>query len=337
MQFRSVCLILSLSTVLQGPHVPSTAPPPLGKLVDLGGYRLHLYCTGKGKPTVVFSSGAGDFSFDWYLAQSKVAQFTRACSYDRGGEAWSDLGPKPHTIFQEAHDLGRLLKRAGEKGPFILVGQSAGSTIARAFYLEYPKQVAGMVLVDGYHEDGRLFINGKLVKLRELSKGRLIPPVRDSASSSDMLSESDLSKIRSMIQQFDIKPEIDPPFEKLPPEIQTMRLWALAQDKHFVAMDDDFAPEEGARMYELRHKSVHPLGRLPVIVLSRSRNEYPKSVAEMMIKEHAAQQADLAALSANAKQIIVPDSGHHIQLDQPDAVVEAIQQLVKGGKHTKLN
>src|SRR5437667_6246756 len=133
--------------------VPATAPPPLGKMIDLGGYRLHLYCTGKGKRTVVFSNGAGDFSFDWYLVQTQVSRFARACSYDRGGEAWSDLGPKPHTIFQEAHDLGRLLRRAGENGPFIIVGQSAGSTIARAFWQEYPQQVSGLDSVDRSQAD----------------------------------------------------------------------------------------------------------------------------------------------------------------------------------------
>jgi pimeloyl-ACP methyl ester carboxylesterase len=72
-------------------------------------------------------------------------------------------------------------------------------------------------------------------------------------------------------------------------------------------------------------------------VLSRSRNEYPARVAEQMTKEHEAQQADLAALSSNSKRIVVPESGHHIQLDQPDAVVAAIQELIKGGPHIRLN
>ena len=335
-RLRSFLATLLLAFPLFATDAQVAAPPPLGKLVDLGGYRLHLYCTGHGKHTVVFSNGAGDFSFDWYLVQSKVATFTRACSYDRGGEAWSDLGPKPRTIFQEAHDLGRLLKLSGEKGPFILVGQSSGSTIARAFYQEHPRLVRAMVLVDGSHEDGRLFINGKLVRPRDMSKGRPIPAIRDAVTESDKLSPSDIEQIRAMIKQYDIKPGIDPPFEKLPPEIQKLRHWALSTDAHFVAMDDDYGPEESALMFELRHKSDHPLGTLPVIVLSRSRNEYPKRVAEQMIKEHEAQQADLAALSSNSIQIVVPESGHHMQLDQPDAVVDAIGRLIKGKNPPKL-
>jgi pimeloyl-ACP methyl ester carboxylesterase len=334
---RALLLGLLLSVSLLAADAPAADPPPLGRLVDLGGYRLHLHCTGKGKPTVVFSNGAGDFSFDWYLVQTKVSEFTRACSYDRGGEAWSDLGPRPHTIFQEAHDLERLLARGGEEGPFVMVGQSAGSTIVRVFWQEYPREVVGMVLVDGFHEDARLFINGKLVKVRDLSKHRPMPPVRDSVADTDKLTDAELAEIKSMIQKYEIKPTIDPPFEKLPPEIQKLRRWALSRDTHFVAMDDDYGPEESALMYDLRHKTEHPLGSLPVIVLSRSRNEYPKNVAEQMTKEHEAQQADLTALSANSKQVVVPESGHHIQLDQPAAVIAAIQGLVNGGPHIKLN
>src|SRR6185437_2723170 len=110
-----------------------SAPPPPGKLFDLGGYKLHLNCTGSGSPTVVLSAGAGDFSTDWALVQTKVAAFTRVCSYDRSVAAWSDLGPKPRTIYQEVFDLERLLKAAGEHAPYIVVGQSLGGMVARVF------------------------------------------------------------------------------------------------------------------------------------------------------------------------------------------------------------
>src|SRR5437879_5230582 len=119
------CLLLLGSLPLTA-LAQEAAPPQPGKLFDLGGYKLHLNCTGKGKPTVVISSGAGDFSFDWYLVQTKVAKFARVCSYDRGGEAWSDLGPAPRTRHQEAYDLHRLLQKAHERGPYLLVGQSMG-------------------------------------------------------------------------------------------------------------------------------------------------------------------------------------------------------------------
>src|SRR5262245_61419616 len=42
-------------------------PDPPGQLIDIGGQRIHLDCTGRGSPTVVFENGAGDFSVVWSL------------------------------------------------------------------------------------------------------------------------------------------------------------------------------------------------------------------------------------------------------------------------------
>src|SRR5690242_4801294 len=89
-------------------------PKPLGKMVDLGGHRLHVNCTGKGRPTVVVENGLGDFSFDWILVQSRVSEFTRICAYDRAGYAWSDPGPKPRTFAQINLELRDALSKLGE-------------------------------------------------------------------------------------------------------------------------------------------------------------------------------------------------------------------------------
>ena len=109
------------------------------------------------------------------LVQPKVAEFTRVCSYDRAGEAWSDLGPRPRTMLQEVFDLHRLLAAAGERGPYVLVGQPLGGMIGRVFALQFPSDMAGLVLVDSFHEDAQLFMNGKLVRVRTLSKRKQIP------------------------------------------------------------------------------------------------------------------------------------------------------------------
>lgn len=269
MKVASALFLLTVVLV----HAQAPTPPVPGRLVDLGGYRLHLNCSGRGKPTVVFSPGAGDFSFDWYLVQSEVAKFTRACSYDRGGEAWSDLGPTPRTIHQEAYDVGRLLHKAKEKGPFVLVGQSAGGPVIRLFQQRYPQDVTAMVLVDAFHEDGRLFINGKLQKLRDLAKDRPVPQVRDHSGPGDGLSDEGIAKIKEAIVKYDLTPGIDPPFDKLPPEIQKLRLWALAKYSHFVALDNDFNAEETETFFKDRQQNPQPLGDIPLIVLSRSRDD----------------------------------------------------------------
>src|SRR2546430_5411188 len=126
-------------------HQFTKAPPypPLGKLVDVGGHRLHITCTGRGVPTVVMEAGAGDFSFDWSLVQSKVTRFTRVCSYDRAGYAWSDPGPAPRTMQQIVAELHTGLRKVGVKAPYLFVGQSLGGLIVRVYANQYPTEVAG--------------------------------------------------------------------------------------------------------------------------------------------------------------------------------------------------
>src|SRR5207302_680808 len=110
-----------------------SAPNPPGKLVDLGGHKLHVNCAGKGNPTVVIENGLGDFSFDWILVQNKVAAFTRICSYDRAGYAWSEPGPKPRTFAQLNMELRDALANLHEPGPYDLVGHSYGGLVNRNF------------------------------------------------------------------------------------------------------------------------------------------------------------------------------------------------------------
>src|SRR5947209_8643840 len=95
-------------------------PQTPGRLVDLGGHRLHVFCTGHGAPTVVVETGLGDFSFDWTLVQTRLSRLTRVCTYDRAGYAWSDPGPTPRTFAQINFELHEALQRLGEHGPFIL-------------------------------------------------------------------------------------------------------------------------------------------------------------------------------------------------------------------------
>jgi hypothetical protein len=106
----------SLPTVTQneaGIRADQNPPAPLGKLVDVGGYRVHLYCTGTGSPTVVIV-GAG-FSFDWGLVQPEVAKFTQVCSYDHSGIGWSDPGPKDSCSLRSAR-YTTLCKTPGSRG-----------------------------------------------------------------------------------------------------------------------------------------------------------------------------------------------------------------------------
>lgn len=138
-----------------------TFPPP-GQLVDVGGYRLHLYCTGPTEtsyPTVIFESGLGAFSSMWALVQPLLATRTRVCSYDRAGYGWSENSSgwseasSPRTAQQMATELHTLLNNAGEAPPYVLVGHSLGSLLVRVYAADYPNDVVGLVLIDPRHED----------------------------------------------------------------------------------------------------------------------------------------------------------------------------------------
>jgi pimeloyl-ACP methyl ester carboxylesterase len=125
--------------------------PPPGRLVDVGGHRLHIYSMGEGTPAVVMDSGFPASSLSWTFVQPVVARFTHACSYDRAGLGWSEAGPLPRSSRQIVEELRALLLNAGVEGPFVLVGHSFGTFTVRLFASTYPGDVVGLVLVDPIH------------------------------------------------------------------------------------------------------------------------------------------------------------------------------------------
>jgi pimeloyl-ACP methyl ester carboxylesterase len=124
------------------------AYPPPGQLIDVGGHRLHLYCTGSGSPTVVLEPGGGASSSDLAWIAPAVARDTRVCVYDRAGRGWSDAADGPQDGAHIAADLHTLLQRAQVPGPYVLAGHSFGGLYVQSFAAQFPDQVAGMVLLD---------------------------------------------------------------------------------------------------------------------------------------------------------------------------------------------
>src|SRR6185369_8621115 len=125
------------------------AYPPPGQLVDVGGYRLHINCTGSGNPTVVIVAGAGDWSTTWGgVVQPEVAKTTRVCTYDRPGLGWSEAGSLPSDAARFARELHALLQNANVPGPYVMVGHSLGGLGVRVFVHEYASEVAGVVLLE---------------------------------------------------------------------------------------------------------------------------------------------------------------------------------------------
>lgn len=335
----SVRVMLLWILVAAGAHAQNTSPPPLpapGRLIDIGGWRLHLNCSGQtnpARPTVILEAGAGDFSVDWSLVQPLVASLVRVCSYDRAGAGWSDLGPRPRTLRQQVWELHALLEKAGEKPPFVLVGHSYGGWLVRLFAETYPGDVAGVVLVESGAEDPLRVIDGKVSHASELVKGQPVPPVK----TSDPVRESDIpprivsliqSGIRGMAGHFN-----DPPRDKLPPEARRMREWSLSQIKHVASNDNPFEADELAAMLAERKKKQNVQGALPLIVISRGLLDEEGPRAAQREDAHRKDQAALVTFSSVSKQIVATKSGHHVPLDEPDVVASAIREIIQKQHH----
>ena len=310
--FCGLTLILAtvcISPIATAPQVATTAektPSPIGKLVDVGGYRVHLYCTGTGSPTVVIL-GAG-YSFNWGLVQPEVGRFTQVCSYDHSGIGWSDTGPQDSCTLRvnEAHTA---LRNLGINGPYVLVGHSLGGLVARVYAARYPDEVAGMVFVDAV---------GSALKSLPLPAGATVPsPVSSPNTQSRLLTAGGI--------------EDDPNFRNLAARDRELHLWASSQTRAETARrtNAEIIPRCLAEADSIAEERSHPLDDKPLVDVSTDMNRSPNYIGL---------QANLLSLSQNSKEIIAERSGHFVIIDRPDVVIDAIGQVVRSLRnHTKLS
>jgi pimeloyl-ACP methyl ester carboxylesterase len=312
------------AVLLSIPVARAASPSPTGKMVDLGGHKLHIDCTGRGTPVVVIETGLGDFSFDWILVQNRVSQFTRICTYDRAGYAWSDPGPKPRTFAQINLELHDALQKFGEHGPFVLVGHSYGGPVVRNFAAAWPRDVAALVLVDSAVEGMRVGIGGKqTIQLGVNVKPRDIPAPRETLNDSD-------HPLAPPADQPHSPNELDPLYKSLPPAQQKLHLWAQSLPAIEDAEDSQREWSEQYFALWLADPGRTSLGKLPLVVLTRAKGGYEDAdvPAAQLEQERKEGQSKLAGLSTNSRQIIVP-SGHNMNLEAPDAVSNAIKLAVE--------
>ncbi|MGC1782949.1 MAG: alpha/beta hydrolase [Acidobacteriaceae bacterium] len=290
------------------PQQPPAAP---GRLVNIGGRRLHLNCTGTGSPTVIAESGSGAFSIDWALVQPEVSKFTRFCGYDRAGYAWSDPGPARDSVAQTVDDLHLLLQTADIPPPYVLVGASLGALFIRAYQRRYPGQIAGLVFDDS--------TTAKTLGFPIDGKNQFIVDI-----SAQQLHDLFASLLRDPPPVPALPTKVEAPFDNLPRNDPIAWLWAI---RKFIAGSDvaqsmvatESWREEFIALQQQRLERRHPLGDLPVVVLIRGENTD---------QNHREQGVQLAALSTVGKLVVAENSGHEIHLYRPALVVRAIHEVV---------
>jgi pimeloyl-ACP methyl ester carboxylesterase len=277
---------------------------PPGRLEDIGGYRLHLYCIGKGSPTVILEAGGGNPWLSWYKVQPQIAQFTRVCAYDRAGLGWSDPSPKPPTATVIAAELHTLLHNAGVTGPFVMVGHSLGGMYVRMFASQYPAEVIGMVLVDSSHPD---------------QDNRFPPEAKKLAA-----------RTRYVIGFMQLTLPIGLPrllaTRAAPPEVRPEFSAVFARSQHLAGVGAEVAAQDES---SAQVRALGALGDLPLVVLSHDPDKVQfGKLTEPVNRAWGEMQEELAHLSSNGSRLVVRGAGHDIQIDKPEVVVDAVRKVV---------
>ena len=327
MLFLQLCIIDSCYAQMHD----SNYVHPTGILYDAGGHKLHLNIHGTGSPCIIFENGSADFSFIWSLVQPEIAKFTTTVSYDRAGYAWSEPGPMPRTSKQICLELHTALINAGLHPPYILVGQSFGGFLVRAFARNYPKEVVGMVLVEAVQENQKIFMGGDTpMRIRDFAKGRIAP-----VPQAFFISPPDTST-----KQVPLNTQIDPPLNKLPDSVQKMQIWAQSQPQFIktVRAEMDWSPEDVADLYRHKKEPLYMLDDMPLIVLTRGKGGFDGRKDSLQFEtERLQSQEELASMSADSKHIIDMNSGHNIHLEDPAIVIAAIKEVfAAASNHTRL-
>lgn len=295
-------VVLVLGLILAGTIYESVSEaadirdyPPPGQMVDVGGYRLHINCTGTGSPTVVIDAGWGDWSLMWSSIQRQVSKTTQVCTYDRAGMGYSEAGPLPRNAEQFAKELHTLLKQANIAGPYVMVGHSMGGLPVRVFVHDYSTEVSGVVLIDS------------------MSPGQLTQPPTEKSQTP---SQSSGVSFPSLLARIGLVRLFTEPLQVLPPDARPAYAAFSVTPRSVQAWAD-----EGTGMPEslVQADAVKTFGDLPLIVLTAGLNQQT---------DWQSMQLELLRLSSDSQQLIADHSGHKIQIEQPEAAVAAIVKMV---------
>jgi len=278
--------------------------PMTGRLFDVGGYKMHIDCSGEGSPTVILESGLGDTYISWRKVQPEIAKITRVCSYDRAGIGYSESSSQPRTSKVMATELHSSLQAAGVAPPYVLVGHSMGGYNVRLYASLYRSEVAGIVLVDASHPD---------------QENRFPPELKNLEGT--WLREAEFLEYTTPIGI----PRLIGLCDEDPVQRAAECNWHSAREG--VAELKSF-PESAAQT-----AATGSLGDLPLAVLSHDPDkpsaDLPADLAKPTNDAWEKMQEELGHLSTRGTQVIAKNSSHYIQIDRPDVVIDAVRNVVQ--------
>jgi len=296
-------------------------------LVDIGGRRrLNFHCVGSGSPTIVFEQGGEGFLTNWARVQAAASALTRTCFYDRAGFGYSDPPDGPVTALSVTDDLHALLQKAGVRGAVVIVGHSVGGFYATMYADRFPRDVAGLVLLDpGF-------------------SGQQMSPTSDREQANIRRGEGDLVNCAALARAGKLTEAnlasnrcVPLPQDSTPQEARYI-LRALTGPHWYEAEASQsvnyFTADDGPSVsHRQETEASHAFGDMPMIVLSDEifpRDAWRSDAENREYQAHwLAGHQKLAARSTRGRWAIAPGSNHFIQKSNPQAVIDAIREVVQ--------
>jgi len=294
------------------------------QLVDVGhGRRMNLYCTGEGSPSVIMDAGLGDSTISWALVQPSISRHARTCSFDRAGLGFSDAATRSGTPEHAADDLHRLLQAAGVRPPYILVAHSSGGLNARVFADRHRDEVVGMVMVEASHEDQ--FTEGWAIGAPDQKEKyeKFLAEAHGCIALAEKGLQPGTPDFKRCVGD-DSNPRYSDAINAAQRTYAVTPRWQKA-----VASERENVASVSVEQVRATRTSY---GDMPLFVLIHS--PYPKRDDETQVERDLRTlswerlHTRMASMSTRGVNAIVPDSGHYIQYDHPQTVVDAVLQTI---------
>ena len=292
------------------------------------GQRMNLICAGTGKPTVIVESGLGSHMLHWQKVALRLSTQTRTCFYDRAGFGFSDASLKALTTKSVTDDLHSLLRQAGISRPVVLVGHSLGGLYATVYANRFVKDVAGLVFIEpsfaqqdkglspAQRVQDEIAFKASVTKLRSCAvlarAGRLANETHEDCFA--------FASNRTPAEKDFLSYQFTRPY----------RYEAMASEIEAQHSTDGVSDINSKFEIDTRRK----FGKMPLVVLTAEMAQNPNDSPadrELALRSWASWKAghnQLASRSTIGTSIVVANTGHFIQIDQPDAVVEAVGKVV---------